>query len=96
MNCWQCDRPAHGVCSLCGRGACKEHAKTMPNFVAVYRAKPRKGSEGKPGHPREAALVDPHRGHAADVARALVAEDALWCGVCKPREQPVEMPELDK
>jgi hypothetical protein len=79
MNCWQCDRPAHGVCSLCGRGACKEHAKTMPNFVAVYRAKPRKGREGGPGP-----------------LRALVAEDALWCGVCKPREQPVEMPELDK
>ena len=29
------------------------------------------------------------------VSRALVVEDALYCGVCKPRPEPVELPELD-
>jgi hypothetical protein len=24
-----------------------------------------------------------------------VVEDALFCGVCKPRPEPVELPELD-
>jgi len=27
--------------------------------------------------------------------RALAVEDALFCGVCRPREQPVDIPELD-
>jgi len=27
--------------------------------------------------------------------RAISVEDALYCGVCRPREQPVEIPELD-
>jgi hypothetical protein len=30
------------------------------------------------------------------VSRALVVEDALFCGVCKPRPAPVELPELDQ
>jgi hypothetical protein len=30
-----------------------------------------------------------------DVTRSLVVEDALFCGVCKPRPEPVELPELD-
>jgi hypothetical protein len=29
------------------------------------------------------------------VSRALVVEDALYCGVCRPRPAPVELPELD-
>jgi hypothetical protein len=29
------------------------------------------------------------------VSRALVVEDALYCGVCRPRPDPVEVPELD-
>lgn len=29
-----------------------------------------------------------------EVVRALVVEDALHCGVCKPRPDPVELPEL--
>jgi hypothetical protein len=29
------------------------------------------------------------------VSRALVVEDALYCGVCRPRPDPVELPELD-
>ncbi len=28
-------------------------------------------------------------------ARALVVEDALFCGVCTPRSAPVDLPELD-
>jgi hypothetical protein len=30
-----------------------------------------------------------------DVTRALVVEDALWCKVCTPRPDPVDLPELD-
>lgn len=26
--------------------------------------------------------------------RALVVEDALYCGVCKPRPEPIDVPEL--
>jgi hypothetical protein len=29
------------------------------------------------------------------VSRALVVEDALYCGSCGPRPEPVELPELD-
>ncbi len=29
------------------------------------------------------------------VSRALVVEDALYCGSCRPRQAPVELPELD-
>ena len=70
MNCWHCERPAHGVCSFCGRGVCKEHAKTMPNILAVYRDK-------------------------ANVLKAIVVSDALYCGVCKPKEEPIEVEWLD-
>lgn len=27
--------------------------------------------------------------------RALVVEDALFCGACHPRPDPIELPELD-
>jgi hypothetical protein len=27
--------------------------------------------------------------------KALIVVDALWCGVCEPKEDPVELPELD-
>jgi hypothetical protein len=27
--------------------------------------------------------------------RALVVEDALWCGACSPRPDPIDLPELD-
>lgn len=26
--------------------------------------------------------------------RALVVEDAIWCGACHPRPEPVDLPEL--
>ena len=29
------------------------------------------------------------------VTRSLVVEDALFCGACTPRPEPVELPELD-
>lgn len=32
--------------------------------------------------------------HLKEVVRALVVEDALHCGVCKPRPDPIELPEL--
>ena len=70
MNCWHCDRPAHGVCVFCGRGVCKEHAQNMPNIVAMYKNKD-------------------------SVLKAIVVADALYCGVCKPKEDPVEMEWLD-
>jgi hypothetical protein len=31
-----------------------------------------------------------------DVQRALVVEDALYCGTCTPRPDPVPLPELDE
>jgi hypothetical protein len=27
--------------------------------------------------------------------KALVVADAVWCGVCRPKEDPVELPELE-
>jgi hypothetical protein len=31
-----------------------------------------------------------------EVTRSLVVEDALFCGACTPRPEPIELPELDK
>jgi hypothetical protein len=28
--------------------------------------------------------------------RALVVENALYCGACKPRPDPIDLPELDE
>jgi len=39
--------------------------------------------------------MDVFRGKRHDVLRALVVEDALHCGVCKPRGEPVEVGELE-
>ncbi|MEJ2737095.1 MAG: hypothetical protein P8189_26615 [Anaerolineae bacterium] len=69
MNCWHCDRPAHGVCRFCGRAVCKEHTRTMPYILDIF------GKETGP-------------------PQALVVADAVWCGVCRPKEDPVELPEL--
>jgi hypothetical protein len=30
-----------------------------------------------------------------DVTKVLVVEDALYCGACTPRPEPLELPELD-
>lgn len=71
VDCWICERTALGACRFCGRGACREHAKTHPFVVDVFR------------------------GMKHQHLRALVVEDALHCGVCKPRGEPVELPELE-
>ena len=31
---------------------------------------------------------------ADEVQKAIVVPDAVWCGICKPREQPVPLPDL--
>jgi hypothetical protein len=41
VYCWKCDdrgenRHAVAVCSFCGRAVCKEHASTMPSFIAMF------------------------------------------------------------
>lgn len=69
MNCWHCERPAHGVCRFCGRGLCREHVRTLPYIVEIYH-------------------------NEQGIHKALVVGDALYCGVCKPKEDPVELPEL--
>jgi hypothetical protein len=33
---------------------------------------------------------------AAEIVRALVVEDALFCGACTPRPDPIDLPELDE
>lgn len=71
MDCWSCEKPALGSCRFCGRGVCRQHARSHPFILTVYRQAKR------------------------DALRALVVEDALHCGFCKPRGDPVEVPELD-
>ncbi len=31
-----------------------------------------------------------------EIIQALVVEDALYCGACRPRPDPVDLPELDE
>ena len=40
-------------------------------------------------------LLEVHRSAARNRAEGLVVEDAVMCGTCRPRPQPVPMPELD-
>jgi hypothetical protein len=40
--------------------------------------------------PHVLELFRPH-----ETTRALVVEDALFCGACTPRASPVDLPELD-
>lgn len=70
MECWHCERPANAVCSFCGRAVCKEHARKLPNLIAVYRDKGQK-------------------------LKGLATADAVFCGVCHPKNEPVELEELD-
>jgi len=70
MHCWHCEAQARGVCQFCGRGLCKDHAKTLPSIVSLYKA-------------------------SSGIEKAVVVGEALWCGVCKPKDDPVELPELD-
>lgn len=70
MNCWHCERPAHGVCNFCGRGLCRDHVHSLPGIVALYR-------------------------HKDNALRAVVVEDTLYCGLCRPKESPIKVEELD-
>lgn len=38
MNCWDCNRPAHGVCKFCGRAICKEHYSERINIVSDIKS----------------------------------------------------------
>ena len=40
-------------------------------------------------------VIDVFRGKRHEGLRALVVEDAVHCGVCKPRGDPVDLPELE-
>lgn len=40
-------------------------------------------------------VIEVTRSEQRGRAEALVVEDAIQCGACKPRPQPVPMPELD-
>jgi hypothetical protein len=40
-------------------------------------------------------VLDVYRSHKRDRAESLVVEEALQCGTCRPRTQPLPMPELD-
>jgi hypothetical protein len=39
-------------------------------------------------------ILEVYRGEAGPT-KALVVADAVWCGVCRPKEDPVELPELE-
>jgi len=40
-------------------------------------------------------ILNLYHARTGQVVKALVVEDALYCGVCKPRPEPVELPELE-
>lgn len=69
MECFQCNRPAKGVCRFCGRAVCEKHVSKMPYIITVYVG-------------------------AGNIPKILVVADALYCGVCKPQPEPIEMPEI--
>ena len=29
-----------------------------------------------------------------DTPKAIVVSDAIWCGICRPQPEPIEMPEI--
>ena len=69
MNCIHCERTAHATCRFCGRAVCKDHIKTAPFILSIYRGD-------------------------KDVNKAIVVTNAVYCGICEPREQPVALKEL--
>jgi hypothetical protein len=40
-------------------------------------------------------ILSLYASHSKEAVKALVVDDALHCGVCKPRPDPVELPELE-
>lgn len=39
-------------------------------------------------------ILDLYRDEKGSVMKVLVVEDALYCGICTPRPDPIELPEL--
>ena len=70
MECWHCNRPAHGTCRFCGRAICRDHVQKMPFILEVF--KDQQGNN-----------------------KAVVVDDTLYCGVCKPKNAPVVLKELE-
>jgi hypothetical protein len=70
VNCWHCERPGHAVCFFCGRVVCRDHRRSLPHLLAVYRS-------------------------SAGVLRGLAVPAATHCGVCEPRDAPVDLEGLD-
>lgn len=68
MNCWHCDRPAHGICRFCGRAVCREHAAKMPYILEIFG----NNSQG-------------------DDYKALVVPEVVYCGICKPKDDPIKL-----
>jgi hypothetical protein len=31
---------------------------------------------------------------AKQIPKAIVVADAIWCGICRPQPEPIEMPEM--
>ncbi len=31
---------------------------------------------------------------ANNVPKVIVVADAIWCGICRPQPEPIEMPEI--
>lgn len=42
-------------------------------------------------HPYILAAFD----EEGDIPKVIMVDDSLWCGICKPIPEPVEMPELE-
>jgi hypothetical protein len=40
-------------------------------------------------------ILELYRSKAEGPVKALVVEDALYCGICSPRSDPVSLPGLD-
>ncbi|MGZ4736617.1 MAG: hypothetical protein ACXV8R_13490 [Acidimicrobiia bacterium] len=36
MECWVCGAAASGACKFCGRGTCKQHARTKPFLFEAW------------------------------------------------------------
>ena len=70
MECWHCNRPSQAVCKFCGRAVCREHAKSMPFILEIFKDK-----QGQ--------------------NKAVVVDDTIYCGVCKPKEAPVVLKNLE-
>ena len=64
MQCWTCGAAADGVCRFCGRGVCKQHARTKPFLFETWE------DAGK--------------------LRALAVDEAIHCGICRPKPEPVD------